>query len=228
MHPDCLFNCGHSWTLLHLNYCVFSVHHLALSLLIFWSCPFSSVPQVWSTVRALRTAARCALWSISRQCAGTPSAHWPALCSQASDYTQDRYYLNKTQTQVFKLHTFFSVLTMYPSFLNYIVSFNTLMLVFIFPSSQNSTDWCTYNLQRRRANTSTNTIDRRTPCRKVWHKRNIQYTQMQWMQGVFGPLTCFFLASQKLHQTLIPKRRRKRGTTILTARKRRKTRKRRR
>lgn len=34
-------------------------------------------------------------------------------------------------------------------------------------SSQNSIDWCTYSLQRRRVNTSTNTIDRRTHYHKV-------------------------------------------------------------
>lgn len=53
-------------------------------------------------------------------------------------------------------------------------------------------------------------------------------TNTNGMQPVFRPLSRFFLMSQKLHQTLIPRRRRKRGTTIPTARKRRKTRKRRR
>lgn len=39
----------------------------------------------------------------------------------------------------------------------------------LFFSFQNSTDWCTYSLQRRRANTSTNTIDHRTHYHRVCH-----------------------------------------------------------
>lgn len=51
---------------------------------------------------------------------------------------------------------------------SHIVQSSTYMNVYVcYFSSQNSTDWCTYSLQRRRANTSTSIIDHRTHYHKV-------------------------------------------------------------
>lgn len=130
--------------------------------------PFLSVPQGWSTVQATRTAARYDLWLISHLCVGTPSAPSQAPYSQASDYTQDRYGILTTCT---KLHLY----VFHYSHSSVSQSFCTLKCfgVFffgLFCSYQNSTDWCTYSLQRRKANTSTNTIDRRTHCLKVQNR----------------------------------------------------------
>lgn len=61
------------------------------------------------------------------------------------------------------------------------------MFTVCFFSSQNNTDWCTYSLQRRRANTSTNTIDRRTHYHKV---QNTEVKQ-EWK-------TCFQSANLNL------------------------------
>lgn len=65
------------------------------------------------------------------------------------------------------------------------ILFVFMFLCLFFPSCQNSTDWCTYSLQRRRANISTSTIDHRTHYHKVWHKLFI-YTNVT---TVFRPLT---------------------------------------
>lgn len=182
-------------------------------LFCFWC--FVLVLQVWSTVRAIRTEVHCVLWSINLRFVGTRSAPWRALCSQASDYTQARYSSNT-------LHTHAHALKLHQS-LKALQSLNVYCVCLF--SSRNSTDWCTYSLQRRKVNTSTNTIDRKTRCHKVGNPYYTYYTQSV---SVFRVLTFVCHALKKRRQTRIPRRRRKRGMMILTARKRRKTRRKRR
>lgn len=159
-------------------------------------------------------AVHCVLWSISLRFVGTRSVLWLELCSQASDYTQARYYFKTPHTHSLKLHRSVSMMNIEKLLLSRNVS------CVCFSSSQNSTDWCTYSLQRRRVNTSTSTIDRRT------HYHKVENTEVMLGSNsrVFRALTLTCHTLKKLPRTLIPRRRRRRGMMILTARKRRKTR----